>query len=526
MSCDPTLQLVIKMWALMSLLLVGIARAAIPNSMSRGMPSVPKIPVPERLFTSPNGTILPNITTTYYFDQLRDHNNINLGTFKQRYWMDWEFYEPGGPIILNTPGEANADGYQGYVTNDTINGLIAQQQKGAAIVIEHRFFGFSNPYDNLTSQSLALLTVQQAIDDLVYFATTVNLPMSGGDAVKPSQAPWILVGGSYGGALTSYTMVNKPGIFWAGYLSSAIVETTIDYYGYFTPIREYMPQNCSSDIQAVITYLDGMYAAKDTAGIKTLQETFGLGGLDHVADFATALQYNLWDWQDLDPSTGPDSIFYEFCDALEVKDGVNAGPEGWGVDHAIRSWGNFWNTTYYRYNCHDQDVQTCLGTFDPTANYFTNITVNNANRSWLWMVCNQIGFYQTGPPEGQPAIVSRIIQPSYGERQCVNMFPEAFAYPPQPATAETNAMYAGWNVNVPRLFFANGLRDPWRGGTVSADGLNKPNTTSMPIYMSDGFHCSDMLSYDNGIDPTIAVVQEAALRYMKEWLAEWKPGNS
>lgn len=66
-----------------------------------------------------------------------------------------------------------------------------------------------------------------------------------------------------------------------------------DYYGYFTPIREHMPQNCSSDIQAVIAYLDGMYAAKDTAGIKTLQETFGLGGLDHVADFATARESSL-----------------------------------------------------------------------------------------------------------------------------------------------------------------------------------------------------------------------------------------
>ncbi|KAG2085941.1 peptidase S28 [Suillus discolor] len=511
------------MWALMFLLLVGIARAAIPNAMLRGMPSLPKISMPERSFTSPNGTILPNITTAYYFDQLRDHNNTNLGTFKQRYWMNWEFYEPGGPIILMTPGEVSADGYQVYITNHSINGLIAQQQKGAAILIEHRFFGFSNPYDNLTSQSLALLTVQQAIDDLVYFATTVDLPMSGGDAVKPSQAPWILVGGSYSGALTSYTMVNKPGIFWAGYLSSATVETITNYYDYFTPIREHMPQNCSSDIQAVIAYLDGMYAAKDTAGIKTLQETFGLGSLDHVADFATALEDNLWDWQDLQPSIGPKSMFYQFCDALEVKDGVNAGPEGWGLDHAIRSWGNYWNTTYYNYSCPDQDVQTCLGTFDPTAIYWTNITVDNSDRSWFWMVCNQIGFYQTGPPEGQPAIVSRILQPGYGERQCVNMFPEAFAYPPQPATAETNAMYAGWNVNVPRLFFANGLRDPWRGGTVSADGLNKPNTTSMPIYMSDGFHCSDLLTRNGMLDPTIAVVQEAGLGYMKEWLAEWTP---
>ncbi|KAG2351722.1 hypothetical protein BDR07DRAFT_1027150 [Suillus spraguei] len=38
-------------------------------------------------------------------------------------------------------------------------------------------------------------------------------------------------------------------------------KTITDYYDYFTPIREYMPQNCSSDIQAVIAYLDGMYAA-------------------------------------------------------------------------------------------------------------------------------------------------------------------------------------------------------------------------------------------------------------------------
>ncbi|KAG2749898.1 hypothetical protein P692DRAFT_201788590 [Suillus brevipes Sb2] len=513
------------MWALTSLLLAGVARAAIPNAMLRGMPSLPKVSVPERSITSPNGTALPNITTVYHFDQLIDHDNPGLGTFKQRYWMNWEYYEPGGPIVFMTPGEVNAEDYVGYVTNDTINGLIAQQQNGAAVIMEHRFFGFSNPYDNLKSQSLALLTIQQAIDDLVYFATTADLPMPGGDAVKPGQAPWVLVGGSYPGALTSYTMVNKPGIFWAGYGSSANVQTITDYYDYFTPIREYMPQNCSSDVQAVIAYLDKMYAANDTAGIQTLQEAFALGALDHVGDFATALQYNLWDWQSLDPDVGPGSLFYQFCDALEVKDGVNAGPGGWGLDNAIKSWGNFWNTTYYNYTCQDQGVEACLGTFVPTDPYWTNVTVNNSGRSWFWLVCNQIGFYQVGPPEGQPAIVSRILQPSFVERQCVNMFPEAFTSPPEPPTAETNAMYAGWNVNVPRLFFANGLRDPWRGGTVSADGLNKLNTTSMPIYMSDGFHCSDLIT-DNGIvDPTIAVVQEAGLRYMKEWLAEWKPSS-
>jgi hypothetical protein len=55
-----------------------------------------------------------------------------------------------------------------------------------------------------------------------------------------------------------------------------------------------MPQNCSSDVQAVIAYLDQMYVANDTAGIQTLQEAFGLGGLDHVGDFATARESYLY----------------------------------------------------------------------------------------------------------------------------------------------------------------------------------------------------------------------------------------
>jgi hypothetical protein len=49
-----------------------------------------------------------------------------------------------------------------------------------------------------------------------------------------------------------------------------------------------MPQNCSSDVEAVICYLDGMYAANDTAGIQTLQEAFGMGDIVHADDFAAA----------------------------------------------------------------------------------------------------------------------------------------------------------------------------------------------------------------------------------------------
>jgi hypothetical protein len=42
-------------------------------------------------------------------------------------------------------------------------------------------------------------------------------------------------------------------------------------------------------------------------------------------------------------------MFFEFCDALEVKDGVSAPATGWGLENAVSSWGLFWNNTYYAY---------------------------------------------------------------------------------------------------------------------------------------------------------------------------------
>ena len=61
---------------------------------------------------------------------------------------------------------------------------------------------------------------------------------------------------------------------------------------------------------------------------------------------ATAVRNNLWDWQSLSPSSGG-GTFFEFCDALEVKNGVSAGPKGWGLQHALQAWGSFWTKTYY-----------------------------------------------------------------------------------------------------------------------------------------------------------------------------------
>jgi hypothetical protein len=64
--------------------------------------------------------------------------------------------------------------------------------------------------------------------------------------------------------------------------------------------------------------------------------------------------------------------------------------------------------------------------------------------------------------------------------------------------------------------------DPWRGATVSADGLSIPSTPSQPIVVADGFHCSDLSTRAASVDQTIAAVQKQALGYMSTWLAQWQ----
>jgi hypothetical protein len=65
--------------------------------------------------------------------------------------------------------------------------------------------------------------------------------------------------------------------------------------------------------------------------------------------------------------------------------------------------------------------------------------------------------------------------------------------------------------------------DPWREATVSANGSPTSSTASQPIAISDGYHCSDLISRFGTADSTVLAVQQQGLAYMKTWLADFKP---
>ncbi|KAF9554962.1 hypothetical protein CPC08DRAFT_712435 [Agrocybe pediades] len=472
--------------------------------------------------TDLNGNKIPAYNTRYYFDQLIDHDDPSKGTFKQRFWYTWEFYKPGGPIVLTTPGESNAGLYPSYdLTNSSMSGALAQTLNGAVISIEHRFFGESNPYPDLLPDHLKVHTIAQAIQDLAYFAQNVKLALPGGDtdAIRPHKTPWILIGGSYPGALVSWTMLKQPGVFWAGYSTAGVVQPIADFWQYFEPIRVNMPKNCSADVGRVIDHLDSLIAAGNFTAVSELQSVFQLTRAGPLSNFLAWMSVALREWRSLTVTTSRMSLFYPFCDSLEVKDDGEIAPEdGWGLDQAIAGWAKFHreSSVLAAINGNQVDSETAAADSDTVdGELSTQEDKAHSDMSWYWMVCNEVGWVQKGPPLDYtgPTIVSRNIEISDTESLCKRRFPGAF----------TTSTLAERDGKADRVFVVNGKRDAWLESTLSATQQNIASTDSRPIYLTDGFHCSDLSMASRFFDDSVRDVQDKAFATMKAWVAEFKP---
>ena len=221
------------------------------------------------------------------FDQLIDHANPKLGTFKQRFWYGSEYWKgPGSPIFLVNPGEQAADRFNvTYTSQMRLSGRMASEVGGAVVVIEHRYWGDSSPFTELTEANLQYLTLENSLEDMVYFVRNFDPPFDTSGNVGPESAPWIYVGGSYSGALGGWLAALKPGTFWAYHSTSGVVEAISDFWQYFVPVQEATPQNCSKDLGIVIEYMDDILKHGSEAQKHELKAQFKLEDLEDP-DFA------------------------------------------------------------------------------------------------------------------------------------------------------------------------------------------------------------------------------------------------
>ncbi|KAJ2916578.1 hypothetical protein MD484_g3859, partial [Candolleomyces efflorescens] len=400
-----------------------------------------------------DGKTIPDYDVLYEFDQLIDHNDASRGTFKMSSAL---FNVPLLNNYLRAGGEL-------FMTNATLPGAIAQATNGAVVLVEHRFYGKSQPFSDLSVDSLRFHTIAQALQDFVYFAQNAKLAMPGGDSerIRPNRSPWIFMGGSYSGGLAAYIMEQHPGVFWASYSSSGALQPKIDFWQYWSPIEQYLPANCTADIKAVVSLIDGVIDSGNQTRMTEIQTQFGLGSLRTI-DFLNTMNVPLRTWQTLQPASSRNSLIYPFCDALETEGAQVAGAEGWGAEIALPKFSDIFRNiiTSLCGGTTPQALERCQSRLPIGFNgtRYASTEIDDNQRPWMWTLCNELGWFQPGPANGG-GIVSKHFSVQAWTNFCTEAFPGAFTNSTTEFRARVNTtlqQYKGWNTMADRVFVVNG----------------------------------------------------------------------
>ena len=166
-----------------------------------------------------------------YYDQRLDHfNEAQNATWKQRYWVNDEFFDGTGPVFLMIGGEGEENPIwlkMGQWVNfgKSFNALL--------VLVEHRFYGKSHPTYDLSVDSLKYLSSKQALADLASFRMFIYS--------KYNLTEWnklISFGGSYPGSLSAWFRLKYPHMVHAAVASSAPMLALLDFTDYLLVVNQ------------------------------------------------------------------------------------------------------------------------------------------------------------------------------------------------------------------------------------------------------------------------------------------------
>ncbi|KAI1761428.1 hypothetical protein GGR53DRAFT_522380 [Hypoxylon sp. FL1150] len=147
-----------------------------------------------------------------------DNDSAGSATFRQRYQLDTQHFEPGGPILFVQSAEAGMP-----ALNDSIFVDYAPKLGALVAVLEHRFFGdfrggsYPSGYDplNVSGGEFDSLTMDNVLQDGIEFVSWIKKTVLGAANSKV-----IYSGSSYGGFLAVAARLHHSDTFYGAIASS------------------------------------------------------------------------------------------------------------------------------------------------------------------------------------------------------------------------------------------------------------------------------------------------------------------
>ncbi|KAH7341771.1 serine carboxypeptidase S28-domain-containing protein [Rhizoctonia solani] len=433
-------------------------------------------------------------------------------TFGQRYWVNKEYYQPGGPVFVLDGGETSGEDRLPFLQTGIL-AILANETKGLGIVLEHRYYGKSIPVDDFSTDSMRWLTNAQALQDSANFIANVRIDDLDHN-VTASHTKWIYYGGSYAGARAAHMRILYPHLVYGAIASSAVTHAAIDYWEYADAVRRTADPVCIGHLTTAIQVIDDVLSTKVLA--KSLKSWFGLGALESDQDFVSVLMTPVGyvQGQNWDSAVGSDE-WSRFCAVL--GGGGADSTLGWVRVPAVVAHFAKWireasATTRYR----------CFGTQDDSKFRLTDL--DQEWRAWTWQVCTEWGYFMGAPPnKAHPTIVSRRLTLEYTSAICKQAFPRGthVAVPEWPNVTVVNAL-GDYGLVADRLAFIDGDEDPWLPATPhSPHAPERADTIMRPFKLiRKGVHHHD----ENGVEPHnkepahIQAIHRQEIEFVKAWL--------
>ncbi|KAI8844967.1 serine carboxypeptidase S28-domain-containing protein [Chytridium lagenaria] len=421
---------------------------------------------------------------TLFFDQSLDHFGSVNGTFKQKYFVNDQFYKPGGPIIVYIEGESPASARR--LSSPRMNlQYLAQTYNGLLVSLEHRYYSpDSVPTKDISNENLPLLSSRQAIKDSVNFLAWFRKDRNVPDCTKV-----IGVGGSYPGNMAAYFRVKHPEVFFAAQASSAPVNPVMDFrqyskavrLGLANPIANGNPQ-CSAGVAPS--------SNSTVASRRTLKKTREEFGLKHVVNIG--VQYG----PTFAPYNSEIDMISSICDGKLFPEFTNPNATDAALYDTLKTWYLKWMVdngmipndyeSTYSFNA-DYYVGT-VDAADPRANM----------KLWMWQVCTEYGYFQTAEFIHKPAY-SKYVTKEYFSFICETIFG------PEHREPDVAATLAYWGtpdeLRSSNLIWTNGRVDPWSYLSV----VHRRSRNGEFVFWHDQFHCFDL--YAPRDTDTVAVTQ-------------------
>ncbi|KAI9204555.1 peptidase S28 [Polychytrium aggregatum] len=413
-----------------------------------------------------------------WIDQSLDHfDSSNNQTFRQKYYVNDQFYKPGGPVWFFVGGESALDPYW-TTSNRTLQYTMAQQTNGLIVALEHRYYGDSNPFSDYSSEHLRFLASEQAVEDAAIFAKNYTASNN-----LPSCTKWIPVGGSYPGNLAAWFREIHPEVFWAAHSSSGPLTAKADFWEYSYAVREGIPkiaggsQTCTDNIIRATSLFD-QAIKKDPTGTR---QYLGFGNVDLDGDvggylpsntLAGSIQYGPVG-QNFNTSVSnvdflcSGKYFPSFADPKATDDQIWADLQAYSFAN-LENMGVTPNNNTQLVAVQTKSLQ------DPAS----------SSRLWYWQTCKEFGYFQNAEHVDAP-IYSKTIDLTYQQIGCGIVFGDANSVPD---TTKTNDLYKATDIKTDRIVFVNGAIDPWHWLGI----FNRTSTPAQPTFFHDQFHCGDL----------------------------------